>query len=163
MQKCANILELEKCCRTHILLQNLKFRFDTAENEPAKSLQNWLIFPILLINLSSRAWSRRGRGRLGRSWDRRAVWRPGNSAARFRAGTCGTPRCFDGFPQSELNHSVIQSFLRRTIVVTVSTQGSYLLEFSINFYFGCDRFNIQTKSTIEMLNPSADGHWFIKS
>ena len=28
-----------------------KFRFDTAENEPAKNLQNLLIFPILLILL----------------------------------------------------------------------------------------------------------------
>ena len=30
---CANFEELEKCCQTHIFLQ--KFRFDTAENEPA--------------------------------------------------------------------------------------------------------------------------------
>ena len=42
MQKDANLVELEKCCRTHILNYFLaKFRFDTAENEPAKNLQNF--------------------------------------------------------------------------------------------------------------------------
>ena len=39
MQKDANLAELEKCCQTHICLA--KFRFDTAENEPAKNLQNF--------------------------------------------------------------------------------------------------------------------------
>ena len=40
MQKYANLVELEKCCQTHILNYFLaKFRFDTAENEPAKNLQ----------------------------------------------------------------------------------------------------------------------------
>ena len=38
LQKDANLVELEKCCRTHILA---KIRFDTAENEPAKNLQNF--------------------------------------------------------------------------------------------------------------------------
>ena len=42
MQKDANLAELEKCCRTHIFLQN--FVFDTAENEPAKNLQNFIKF-----------------------------------------------------------------------------------------------------------------------
>ena len=46
VQKCANRVELEQCCQTHIFLQ--KCRFDTAENEPAKNLQNFVIFPILL-------------------------------------------------------------------------------------------------------------------
>ena len=42
MQKDANLVELEKCCRTHILNYFLaKFRFDTSENEPAKNLQNF--------------------------------------------------------------------------------------------------------------------------
>ena len=40
VQKYANLVELEKCCQTHILNYFLaKFRFDTAENEPAKNLQ----------------------------------------------------------------------------------------------------------------------------
>ena len=37
MQKYANLVELEKCCQTHIFFA--KFRFDTAENQPAKNLQ----------------------------------------------------------------------------------------------------------------------------
>ena len=42
MQKCAHLVELEKCCQTHILNYFLaKVRFDTAENEPAKNLQNF--------------------------------------------------------------------------------------------------------------------------
>ena len=53
MQKDANLAELEKCCQTHIFLQNFdfrtKFRFDTAENEPAKNLQ---IFAKKIISLN---------------------------------------------------------------------------------------------------------------
>ena len=45
VQKDANLVELEKCCRTHILLQNfVLICFDTAENEPAKNLQNFANF-----------------------------------------------------------------------------------------------------------------------
>ena len=46
MQKDANLVELEKCCQTHILNYYLlaTFRFDTAENEPAKNLQNFANF-----------------------------------------------------------------------------------------------------------------------
>ena len=46
MQKYANLVELEKCCQTHILNYYFlaKFRFDTAENEPAKNLQNFAKF-----------------------------------------------------------------------------------------------------------------------
>ena len=45
-----------------------KFRFDTADNEPAKNLQNLLIFPILLaLALLARRWSR---GRLSDRGDR---------------------------------------------------------------------------------------------
>ena len=41
MQNCAHLVELEKCCQTYLLNYFLaKFRFDTAENEPAKNLQN---------------------------------------------------------------------------------------------------------------------------
>ena len=41
VQKCAHLVELEKCCRTHIFLRNVFSNlFDTAENEPAKNLQN---------------------------------------------------------------------------------------------------------------------------
>ena len=40
MQKYANLVELEKCCQTHIFLKT--FGFDTAENEPAKNLQKVL-------------------------------------------------------------------------------------------------------------------------
>ena len=41
MQKCTHFVELEKCCQTHILNYFLaKFRFDRAENEPAKHLQS---------------------------------------------------------------------------------------------------------------------------
>ena len=39
MQKDAHLVELEKCCQTHIFFA--KFRFDTAENEPAKNVQNF--------------------------------------------------------------------------------------------------------------------------
>ena len=42
MQKDANLVELEKCCQTHVFLK--KFRFDTAENEPAKNLQKFANF-----------------------------------------------------------------------------------------------------------------------
>ena len=42
LRKNANLVDLEKCCQTHILNYFLaKFRFDTAENEPAKNLQNF--------------------------------------------------------------------------------------------------------------------------
>ena len=34
VQKDANLVELEKCCQTHIFFA--KFRFDTAENESAR-------------------------------------------------------------------------------------------------------------------------------
>ena len=34
VQKYANLVELEKCCQTHIFMQ--KICFDTAEDEPAK-------------------------------------------------------------------------------------------------------------------------------
>ena len=49
MQKYANLAELEKCCQTHILNYYFlaKFRFDKAENEPAKKLQNLLILLTL--------------------------------------------------------------------------------------------------------------------
>ena len=39
-----------------------KFRFDTAENEPAKNLQNLLIFPILLTLTPNPCQHRRARG-----------------------------------------------------------------------------------------------------
>ena len=38
MQKYANLVELEKCSNAYFLA---KFRFDTAENEPAKNLQKF--------------------------------------------------------------------------------------------------------------------------
>ena len=44
MQKYANVVELEKCCQMHIYFL-AKFRFDTAENEPAKNLQKFANFP----------------------------------------------------------------------------------------------------------------------
>ena len=51
MQKYANLVELEKCCQTHILNYFLaKFRFDTAENEPAKNLQKIANFADLIPN-----------------------------------------------------------------------------------------------------------------
>ena len=43
MQKCAHLVDLEKCCQNAYFLAN--FRFDTAENEPAKSLQKFANFP----------------------------------------------------------------------------------------------------------------------
>ena len=46
VQKYARLVELEKGCQTHFFLEN--FRFDTAENEPAKNLQNLQNLPILL-------------------------------------------------------------------------------------------------------------------
>ena len=42
VQKDANLVDLEKCCQTYFLA---KFRFDTAENEPAKNLQKFANFP----------------------------------------------------------------------------------------------------------------------
>ena len=42
VQKYANLVELEKMLSNAYFLA--KFRFDTAENEPAKNLQNLLIF-----------------------------------------------------------------------------------------------------------------------
>ena len=42
MQKDANLVELEKCCQTHIFFA--KFHHDRAENEPAKNLQNLFFF-----------------------------------------------------------------------------------------------------------------------
>ena len=54
MQKDANLVELEKYCQTYIRLQN--FVFDTAENEPAKNLQNlpneFANFGIILLTLT---------------------------------------------------------------------------------------------------------------
>ena len=47
MQKYAHLVELEKCCRTHIL--NYYFLGKTAENEPAKI---WKILLILLTGCS---------------------------------------------------------------------------------------------------------------
>ena len=43
VQKCAHLVEVEKCCQSQYVLA--KFRFDTAENEPAKSLQKFANFP----------------------------------------------------------------------------------------------------------------------
>ena len=51
MQKYANLVELEKCCRTHIFLA--KFRFDTAENEPAKKFAKILLVTVLPILLTA--------------------------------------------------------------------------------------------------------------
>ena len=42
MQKCAHLVDLEKCCQNAYFLAN--FRFDTAENEPAKNLQKFVNF-----------------------------------------------------------------------------------------------------------------------
>ena len=73
MQKYANLVELEKCCQTHILNYFLaKFHFDTAENEPAKNLhffakkhQKTLIVLGLLILLMRTIWQRFGVARAG--------------------------------------------------------------------------------------------------
>ena len=46
MQKYANLVELEKMLANAYFLA--KFRFDTAENEPAKNLQIFADVPILL-------------------------------------------------------------------------------------------------------------------
>ena len=43
-----------------------KFRFDTAENEPAKNLQKFANFPNFRLNLGAGAGRRRARGRLRR-------------------------------------------------------------------------------------------------
>ena len=51
VQKYANLVELEKCWSNAYFLA--KFRFDTVENEPAKSLQNLQNLSILLILLTS--------------------------------------------------------------------------------------------------------------
>ena len=44
MQKCAHLVDLEKCCQTQLSNAYFlaKFRFDAAENEPAKNLQNFV-------------------------------------------------------------------------------------------------------------------------
>ena len=46
MQKYANLVELEKCCRTHIFLQN--FVLIQPRTSPPKICKILLIFPILL-------------------------------------------------------------------------------------------------------------------
>ena len=65
MQNYAHLVELEKCCQTYIFIYFLaKFRFDKAENEPAKNLQNFANLPILLpLPLSPPSQRAGGRGR----------------------------------------------------------------------------------------------------
>ena len=46
MQKDANLVDLEKCCQTHIFLQN--FVLIQPRTSPPKICKNLLIFPILL-------------------------------------------------------------------------------------------------------------------
>ena len=65
-----------------------KFRFDTAENEPAKNLQNFANFPILLIlrtltpnESAGRGGRGPGRGRLGEGDDRGLAGPRGGGAA----------------------------------------------------------------------------------
>ena len=41
MQKCAHLVDFEKCCQTPNAYFLPKFRFDTAENDPAKKLQTF--------------------------------------------------------------------------------------------------------------------------
>ena len=54
MQKYANLLDLEKCCQTHILNYILaKFRFGTAENEPAKNLQSFAKLFANFVNFAN--------------------------------------------------------------------------------------------------------------
>ena len=63
VQKYADLVELEKCCRTHILIIfiifSCKFRFDTAENAPAKNLQ--LFVSVSRAETSPRSGSRSSR------------------------------------------------------------------------------------------------------
>ena len=49
MQKCANLVELEKCCQTHIFLQN--FVLIQPRTSPPKISKSLLIFPILLTTV----------------------------------------------------------------------------------------------------------------
>ena len=46
MQKDANLVDLEKCCQTHIFLQN--FVLIQPRTSPPKICKNLVIFPILL-------------------------------------------------------------------------------------------------------------------
>ena len=79
VQKYANLVELEKCCRTHIFLQN--FVLIQPRTSPPKICKLLLIFPILLtLTPRTRAspWSRRGP--------------PARSSRSSRPGTCRSPR-----------------------------------------------------------------------
>ena len=55
MQKCAHLVELEKCCQTHTSIYLAKIGFDTAENEPAQKLQKNYGILQNLLNLPDRA------------------------------------------------------------------------------------------------------------
>ena len=68
--KCANLVDLEKCCKTHIYYLLAKIGFDAAENEPSKIWQTFgnigkfsevggrdLVIAALRLHLRARAQS----------------------------------------------------------------------------------------------------------
>ena len=82
MQKDANLVELEKSCRTHIFLQNLVLiKPGTSSPKICKILQNFVWFPYVEPrSRSARArasWSSPGRRDLGRPRCRRTDGREG--------------------------------------------------------------------------------------
>ena len=104
MQRDANLVELEKRCRTHIFLQN--FVFDTAENEPAKNLQNFANFldfanrfrlksNLVMFALTMKRWSKinlPGRRLVPNRWQTRAALALGpHTRARAAEARLATP------------------------------------------------------------------------
>ena len=87
VQKDANLVDLEKCCQRQSNAYFLaKFRFDTAENEPAKNLQNFANFP----NFAKQANPRRRRWTSRRSLGAACRRGSASAAAKSRAGAATT-------------------------------------------------------------------------
>ena len=82
MQKYANLVELEKCCQTHIFLQN--FVLIQPRTSPPKICKMLLIFPIRRRKFSHPRTSRPSRI----SWGRFAASRPRGEAVRERCCFC---------------------------------------------------------------------------
>ena len=85
MQKYANLVELEKCCQTHIFLQN--FVLIQPRTSPPKICKNLLIFPILLTLTPN---------------PNRSTGRPGGARAPLpRRGAALAPRAHDRGPRAQ--------------------------------------------------------------
>ena len=105
MQKDANLVEVEKCCQTHIFLQN--FVFIQPRTSPPKIYKILLIFPILLT-LTPNPLGSRPTGGAGAGAHLRLGARRPRAPARLRAP--GPPRTI----RQILSMTIVVQFLNKS-------------------------------------------------